>query len=98
MRKVEINADENYTLDSVSLVNSQLSDNITSAISKQIKERFASAINYAKTNNLDMFNIRKKFGRLCFKEWREYLLQVNSDSNFMQDVIFIFNLKIVDES
>ncbi len=95
---VEINADENYTLDSVSLVNSQLSDNLKDAIKIQVTERFADAINYAKANDIDMFSLRKKFGRLCYKEWREYMLNVDADSNFMQDIIFILNLNVVDES
>ena len=91
----EVNTNE-YTLDTVSVVNEQITDVIRKETTKYIEAKLSEAINFAKENDIDMFYIAKKFHRLCTKEWDAYKLQLDADDNYLQDVLFLFNLKLIE--
>ena len=91
----EVNT-QDYTLDTVSVVNSQITDVIRKETTLLIEKKLSDAINFAKENNIYMFYIAKKFHRLCTKEWKEYKLDLNADDNYMQDVLFLFNFKLIE--
>jgi len=91
----EIIADE-YTLNSISVVDSQIGEITKSAIRDKIQEDYSKLINIAKEENIDIFTINKNFHRLWTKEWAEYLLQLDTDDNFMQKVLFLINVDVID--
>lgn len=91
----EVNS-HTYTLDTVSVVNAQITDVIKEAMFNEIETKLSDAINYSKESGVDTFYVAKNFFRLCTKEWEEYKLNANADDNYMQNVIFILNLKMIE--
>ncbi len=94
---IEINAN-NYTLDTMSVINARIDKNLEKAFKLELENMLANAINQAKANNIDMFHLRKNFHRLCTNEWHEYMLNLDANNNFMQDIIFLYNINVVDKS
>lgn len=94
---IEINADK-YSLDTMSVMNARIDSSLENAIIAKLKSMLADAINFAKDNNIDMFQLRKYFQRLCTDPWHEYMLNLDADDNFMQGILFLFNIHIIDKS
>ena len=94
---IEINTDK-YTLDTMSVINARIDQELEKAFKLELETMLSKAINHAKENNIDMFHLRKNFHRLCTKEWHEYMLNLDADNNFMQKIIFLFNINVVDKS
>ena len=91
----EVNAN-NYTLDTVSVVNAQMTNVIKNAMYDEIKSEFSKSINFSKENNVDMFYIAKTFHRLCTKDWKKYKLEKSADDNLIDNVLFLLDLKIIE--
>ena len=91
----EIFADE-YSLNSISVVDSQIDDITKRAILDKIHKDYSNLVNIAKDENIDLFILNKRFHRLWNEEWAEYLLTLDTDDNFMQRVLFLLNIEIID--
>ena len=91
----EVNSN-NYTLDTVSVVNAQLTNVIKKAMFDEIETKLSEAINYSKESGVDTFYVARNFFRLCTNEWEKYKLECDADHNYMQNVIFILNLKMIE--
>jgi hypothetical protein len=94
---IEIIAD-NYSLDSMSVMNARIDEPLRNAIVAKLQTMLSDAINYAKDNDIDMFHLRKNFHRLCTLEWQDYVLNIDADDTFMQDILFLLNVNIIDRS
>lgn len=93
----EINADK-YYLDSITRVHNEISEQVENKIRDKVINQFAKYVNYSKDNFVDTFYLQKYFYRLYTKEWHDYKLSLDADSNYLERVIFLLNLNFIDQT
>ena len=69
---------------------------LLSKIKEKVENDLSNAVNFCKTNNLDILKIYQNFNCFKNKQFKEYLNQVGKE-NYLQGIDFQMNVTIESE-
>ena len=85
-----------YSIDSISVVDTQITDSFRKILEEEINKQYAQLINLAKSNDIDLFDLKKHYYRLYPTQWRQYLAQLPDDYNPIERVVFHIDISLID--
>lgn len=91
--KVDEYVAEYYDYQTMDSLESKVTEEIKIKIEKVFKDSLGELITFMKENDLDLFNLRKKFTAYKYKKWIEYQSAHNPD-NILDDILFGMTISI----
>ncbi len=85
-----------YSIDSISIVDTQITDSFRNVLIDKIAENYTNLINWAKSNNIDLFGLTKQYYRLYSEDWTNYLSTIPDTKNPIDDMLFLIDVKLID--
>lgn len=85
---------KNFEIGSIDSVKTFVDKNIIEKMKSKIKNNLSVAVNEARNNNIDSFQVYKQFNAFHQKEWKKYLKSLEKPEEYIKNILFQFDIHI----